>query len=170
MIEIQLTDRRPYIIRALYEWMIDNHLTPHLVINIDIPAVVVPIEYARNGQIILNIAPNAVENIDFKNEKISFSARFKGLLKNITAPPSSVIAIFARENSEGIIFENKIENNNINSSPLLHTYQTPVKNTMILSVIKKDDSDQNKKEEAFLEKKDEPRLVKKNQLPNLRLV
>ncbi|VFP84038.1 Stringent starvation protein B [Candidatus Erwinia haradaeae] len=170
MRDTQLTDRRPYIIRALYEWMIDNDLTPHLVINIDVPSVIVPIEYSSNGQIILNIAPNAVDGIDFKKERISFSTRFQGVLQHILLPPVSIIAIFARENSEGMVFENHIDTGNAHFPPPLHEYKNATKNKIILSIIKKDDTGQPQKEQVPHQADNKKKLEINNNFPGLRLV
>ncbi|VFP85789.1 ClpXP protease specificity-enhancing factor [Candidatus Erwinia haradaeae] len=141
MTDSQFTSCRPYLIRAFYEWLIDNHLTPHLVINIHVPNVLVPVENSWNGQIILNISPNAVNNLELRNDKILFTTCFSGILKEISIPPISVIAIYARENGEGMIFEQGIEDT-IDRSPALDNYTTPIKNSTMLSIIKNDDKNQ----------------------------
>ena len=74
----QLTPRRPYLLRAFYEWLLDNQLTPHLVVDVTLPGVLVPMEYARDGQIVLNIAPRAVGNLELANDEVRFNARFGG--------------------------------------------------------------------------------------------
>lgn len=74
----QLTPRRPYLLRAFYEWLLDNQLTPHLVVDVTLPGVQVPMEYARDGQIVLNIAPRAVGNLELANDEVRFNARFGG--------------------------------------------------------------------------------------------
>ena len=68
----QLTPRRPYLLRAFYEWLLDNQLTPHLVVDVTLPGVQVPMEYARDGQIVLNIAPRAVGNLELANDEVRF--------------------------------------------------------------------------------------------------
>ena len=75
----QLTPRRPYLLRAFYEWLLDNQLTPHLVVDVTLPGVQVPMEYARDGQIVLNIAPRAVGNLELANDEVRFNARFGGI-------------------------------------------------------------------------------------------
>ena len=70
----QLTPRRPYLLRAFYEWLLDNQLTPHLVVDVTLPGVQVPMEYARDGQIVLNIAPRAVGNLELANDEVRFNA------------------------------------------------------------------------------------------------
>ncbi|MDR7343584.1 stringent starvation protein B [Pantoea alhagi] len=101
----QLTARRPYLLRAFYEWLLDNQLTPHLVVDINLPGVLVPLEYARDGQIVLNIAPRAVGNLELGNDEVRFNARFGGVPRQVTVPIAAVMAIYARENGAGTMFE-----------------------------------------------------------------
>ncbi|PKH25808.1 ClpXP protease specificity-enhancing factor [Enterobacterales bacterium CwR94] len=101
----QLTARRPYLLRAFYDWLLDNQLTPHLVVDINLPGVMVPLEYARDGQIVLNIAPRAVGNLDLSNEEVRFNARFGGVPRQVIVPVAAVLAIYARENGAGTMFE-----------------------------------------------------------------
>jgi len=101
----QLTARRPYLLRALYDWLLDNQLTPHLVVDINLPGVQVPLEYARDGQIVLNIAPRAVGNLDLSNDEVRFNARFGGVPRQVSVPMAAVMAIYARENGAGTMFE-----------------------------------------------------------------
>ncbi|GLR11164.1 ClpXP protease specificity-enhancing factor [Mixta theicola] len=101
----QLTARRPYLLRAFYEWLLDNQLTPHLVVDINLPGVLVPLEYARDGQIVLNIAPRAVGNLELGNDEVRFNARFGGVPRQVTVPIAAVLAIYARENGAGTMFE-----------------------------------------------------------------
>ena len=101
----QLTARRPYLLRAFYDWLLDNQLTPHLGGDINLPGVQVPLEYARDGQIVLNIAPRAVGNLDLANDQVRFNARFGGVPRQVTVPMAAVLAIYARENGAGTMFE-----------------------------------------------------------------
>ncbi|MGL4723268.1 MAG: ClpXP protease specificity-enhancing factor [Scandinavium sp.] len=101
----QLTPRRPYLLRAFYEWLLDNQLTPHLVVDVTLPGVRVPMEYARDGQIVLNIAPRAVGNLELANDGVSFNARFGGVPRQVEVPLAAVLAIYARENGAGTMFE-----------------------------------------------------------------
>lgn len=100
-----LTARRPYLLRAFYEWLLDNNLTPHLVVDINLPGVMVPLEYARDGQIVLNIAPRAVGNLELGNDEVRFSARFGGVPRQVSVPLAAVLAVYARENGAGTMFE-----------------------------------------------------------------
>lgn len=101
----QLTPRRPYLLRAFYEWLLDNQLTPHLVVDVTLPGVLVPMEYARDGQIVLNIAPRAVGNLELANDEVRFNARFGGVPRQVSVPMAAVLAIYARENGAGTMFE-----------------------------------------------------------------
>lgn len=101
----QLTPRRPYLLRAFYEWLLDNQLTPHLVVDVTLPGVRVPMEYARDGQIVLNIAPRAVGNLELANDEVRFNARFGGVPRQVEVPMAAVLAIYARENGAGTMFE-----------------------------------------------------------------
>ncbi|SEL52022.1 stringent starvation protein B [Kosakonia sacchari] len=101
----QLSPRRPYLLRAFYEWLLDNQLTPHLVVDVTLPDVRVPMEYARDGQIVLNIAPRAVGNLELANDEVRFNARFGGVPRQVAVPMAAVLAIYARENGAGTMFE-----------------------------------------------------------------
>ena len=100
-----MTPRRPYMLRAFYDWLVDNELTPHLVVEATLPGVRVPEEFIQDGQIILNIAPRAVGNLELGNEAVTFSARFSGHPHSVIVPLYAVQAIYARENGAGTMFE-----------------------------------------------------------------
>jgi len=99
-----MTSKRPYLIRALNEWLLDNGLTPYLLVNADHAQVLVPREFVEEGRIILNINPRAVSNLELGNEWISFSARFSGVTEEVVVPPSAVMGIYAKENGQGMLF------------------------------------------------------------------
>lgn len=100
-----MTPRRPYLLRAFYEWLVDNDLTPHLVVDATMTGVRVPMEFVQDGQIILNVAPRAVGNLELGNEAITFNARFSGRPHSVIVPLYAVQAIYARENGAGTMFE-----------------------------------------------------------------
>lgn len=100
-----MTPRRPYMLRAFYDWLVDNDLTPHLVVAATLPGVRVPEDFVQDGQIILNIAPRAVGNLELGNEAITFNARFGGRPHSVIVPLYAVQAIYARENGAGTMFE-----------------------------------------------------------------
>lgn len=101
----ELTSRRPYLIRGLYDWVLDNGLTPHLLVAADAARVVVPRQFVTDeNKITINIAPSAVRNLGLDNDDITFSARFSGDNFNVCIPPGAVLALYARENGEGMLF------------------------------------------------------------------
>lgn len=104
-----MTPTRPYLIRAFYDWIVDNDCTPHIVVNTDNPEVEVPMEYSEAGQIVLNIAMAAVQSLELSNEAIEFRARFGGIARHVYVPVHAVMAIYARENGRGMVF-NEDEN------------------------------------------------------------
>ncbi len=99
-----MTSTRPYLLRAIYEWVLDNHLTPHVVVNAHGEGVRVPQEYVQDGQITLNLSPGAVKNLSMDNELLFFNARFRGVPMDIQVPIASIMSIYARENGQGMIF------------------------------------------------------------------
>ncbi len=99
-----MTPSRPYLIRALYQWIIDNQMTPHILVNAEHPRAEVPQQFVENGKIVLNIGPSAVQGLVAENDAVSFSARFSGHSMQIYVPTSAVLAIYARENGRGMVF------------------------------------------------------------------
>jgi stringent starvation protein B len=100
----EMTTNRPYLLRALYEWITDNGLTPHVLVNAEIDGVDVPEHSVQKGKVVLNIASGATENLLLNNETICFKARFSGKPYPISVPMGAVIAIYARENGQGMMF------------------------------------------------------------------
>lgn len=98
-----MTSNKPYLIRAIYEWIVDNHLTPYLVLNTKFRGVHVPQQFIEDDQIVLNISPSATQQL-LISESIEFQARFGGRLTAIYAPTEAAIAIYAMENGKGMIF------------------------------------------------------------------
>ncbi len=105
-----MTSSRPYLLRAFYEWILDNNFTPYIVLNADHPDVCVPTEFVENGRIVLNISPNSIKGLLMANDHVEFSARFKGVPYNIYAPCRAVEAIYAKENGRGMVFKDDEEN------------------------------------------------------------
>lgn len=99
-----MTPSRPYLLRALNEWIVDNHLTPYIVVDAMGEGVVVPQQFVENGKIVLNISPFAVRDLELSTDFIFFSARFGGKPMNVEVPIMSVLAIYARENGQGMVF------------------------------------------------------------------
>lgn len=100
-----MTPHNPYLLRAFYDWIVDNELTPHIVVDATQVSVVVPQEYVSDGQIVLNVAPHAVGNLQLNLNEVMFNARFNGRAQEVYVPISSVMAIYARENGAGTMFE-----------------------------------------------------------------
>ncbi len=99
-----MTSNRPYLIRAIYDWVVDNELTPYLLVDAERDAVQVPRHYVEEGRIVLNVSPTAVRDLVLGNELIAFEARFGGNAFAISLPPDAVLGVYARENSKGMLF------------------------------------------------------------------
>ncbi len=95
---------KPYLLRALYEWCVDSGYTPHIAVWVNAHTRV-PMQYVENGEIVLNIGPNAAKNLNIDNEWVSFSARFAGVAQDVWIPVGHVGGIFSRETGEGMGFE-----------------------------------------------------------------
>lgn len=103
-----MTSSRPYLIRALNQWIQDNTMTSYIVVDANQDNVIVPVEYVDAGKIILNISPFAVQDLFIDNEYIRFSARFSGKPMNIQVPVNAVMAIYAKENGQGMVFAEEV--------------------------------------------------------------
>lgn len=99
-----MISNRPYMIRALYEWIVDNQWTPHVQVDARFPGVDVPQAFVQDGTIVLNMHPQSVMGLTMENDWFSFRARFKGVEQTIGFPPQAVEAVFARENGQGMSF------------------------------------------------------------------
>jgi stringent starvation protein B len=99
-----MTSNRPYLIRALYEWIADNDMTPHLLVDATQAGVCVPREYVADGRIVLNVAAGAVHGLALGDDSVTFSARFGGRPFPVEIPVSAVLGIYARENGHGMLF------------------------------------------------------------------
>ena len=100
-----ITPTRPYMVRALYQWIEDNALTPYLMVDATADNVQVPKEHVQDGRIVLNIASRATGNMSMENDYIHFSARFGGVSQEIWVPLTAVMGIYAKENSQGMFFD-----------------------------------------------------------------
>ena len=96
--------KRPYLIRAMHEWMGDNGHTPYIVVDANLEGVVVPEEHVKDGKIILNISHSAAHNLNLQNASVSFRARFGGVPFDVFVPVKSVLGIYAKETGQGMIF------------------------------------------------------------------
>ena len=142
-----IASTKPYLLRAIFEWTEDNGFTPQVLVNAEAAGAQVPINHVVDGQIVLNISSSAVQLHVMDNECISFSARFGGVEQDIYLPIGSILAIFARENSQGIFFENNDDDGTDPNAKLasVHTSKKPTKaepktepkrNTSHLKIIK----------------------------------
>lgn len=108
-----MTPKRPYLLRALYGWIVDNDLTPHLVVDATIVGTVVPQNFVSEGQIVLNISPTAVQGLQLADHEVRFNARFGGQPMQVIVPMTAALAIYARENGAGAMFEAEPELDNM---------------------------------------------------------
>ncbi len=156
----KMTARRPYMLRAFYDWLVDNDLTPHLVVDATMSGVRVPVEFIQDGQIILNIAPRAVGNLELGNDAITFHARFSGRPHSVIVPVYAVQAIYARENGAGTMFEPEEAYAHIEEEAV-EEEQSPQFSTV------SDDSSQDTISDSSEEETDSPRPKGK---PSLRVI
>ena len=99
-----MTSSKPYLLRALYEWILDNNNTPYILVDTSSDQVMIPKGIANDGKVVLNLAPAAIQNLEMTNSQVSFSARFNGKAEELFVPMASLLAIYARENGEGMMF------------------------------------------------------------------
>lgn len=108
-----MTSSRPYLVRALYQWIVDNGVTPYILVDAAIEGVVVPLEYIQDGKIVLNVAPMAVHNLMLGDADITFNARFSGKPMDLFVPIDAVLAIYAKENGQGMMFTEEPDSPNL---------------------------------------------------------
>lgn len=133
---MNMTSNKPYLIRAIYEWIVDNNLTPYVLVNAEYPGVEVPQEHVNNGKIVLNISPQACRGLHLDNDKIVFTARFSGLTVQIFVVPGAVLAIYAKENGRGMEFGE--EYNEPTPPPVAATIATRARSKPALTLVKKE--------------------------------
>ena len=104
-----MTSSRSYLIRAIYDWIVDNSFTPYLLVSAENDNAIIPREYVEDGKIVLNINSTAITNLQLGNDYIMFNARFSGKAMEVSIPVIAVLAIYAQENGQGMMFD---ENNN----------------------------------------------------------
>ena len=115
--EYKASPKRPYLLRAYYDWLVDHSFTPYLVVDATYLGVNVPVEYVKDGQIVLNLSANATGNLQLTNDFIQFNARFKGVSRELYIPMGAALAIYARENGDGVMFEPEEVYDELNSEP-----------------------------------------------------
>lgn len=104
MTDAPVTSRRPYLLRAMHEWITDNSQTPHIVVDATLEGVKVPVQHVKDGRIILNISLSAAQGLSLGNDALSFRARFGGVSQDIVVPMPAIVGIYARESGQGMIF------------------------------------------------------------------
>jgi stringent starvation protein B len=134
---MNMTSNKPYLIRAIYDWIVDNNLTPHLLVNAEYPGVQVPQEHVNNGRIVLNISPQACRGLHLENDRIVFTARFSGVTIQIYVVPAAVFAIYAKENGRGMEFGEEY-NEPPPSNPNEKGSELKGRNKPALKLVKKD--------------------------------
>ncbi len=126
-----MTSLKPYLIRSIYDWIVDNNLTPHLLVDAENENALLPLDFVENGKIVLNIKPEAIQGLVLGNDIIEFNARFSGKACHIVTPVNAVLAIYARENGKGMIFDpNDVDQNEDTPPP------SPTPNKPQLRVVK----------------------------------
>ena len=100
-----MRSNRPYLLRAFFDWIVDNDCTPYIVVNAHYPGVEVPQDFVTDGQIVLNIAPRAVSSFEMNNDHLQLSTRFSGMPIDIYLPVGAVMGIYTQENGQGMVFE-----------------------------------------------------------------
>ncbi|MCW9709673.1 ClpXP protease specificity-enhancing factor [Avibacterium sp. 21-586] len=148
--ERKFSPKRPYVLRAYYDWLIDNDCTPYLAVDATYAGVKVPVEYVKDGQIVLNISMNATGKLQLTNDFVQFNARFQGVPQEIFIPMGALIALYARESGDGIMFEpEEFEDN-------LAIQQDEIKDEQPLSFVEA--VDKPKTTEKTSSKKSSPKL------------
>ena len=120
-----LPSKRPYMLRAIWQWCVDAGLTPQILVNATLDGVDVPAEYVKDGAIVLNVHDRAVRDLDMGNDSISFSARFAGRPRGIFVPVDAVLAIYARENGQGLFFEVPSEGESVSEGAVAPADEAP---------------------------------------------
>lgn len=100
-----MKSNRPYLLRALFDWIADNDCTPYVIVNTEVPQVQVPLDYVEDNRIVLNISPAAVRGLDISDDALTFDGRFGGKPMQVFVPVGAIIAIYAKENGQGMAFE-----------------------------------------------------------------
>ena len=135
---MELPSTKPYLLRALWEWCVDNGFTPHIAVQVD-AFTMVPREFVRDGQIVLNLGPDATNKLQMGNELIEFHARFSGVARQLSIPISQVSAIYARENGAGTMFEPEAAYDE--DASIMNDEEASADNETVMSVIDGDKPD-----------------------------
>jgi stringent starvation protein B len=162
------TSTKPYLLRAIYEWCTDNGYTPYMAAVVD-GATRVPMEFVKNGEIVLNISFSATSGLKMENDLIRFSARFGGVSRDISVPVDNVVAIYARENGQGMAFEasNKSSDEQADEADVAPADQAPASSAPALTSVPTAQNKPNDKDEGSDGSDDVPDPPKKGGRPTL---
>lgn len=130
MNSIVMTSNRPYLLRAMYEWIADNGMTPYLLVDAGAPGVNVPKSAVKDGRVVLNVAARAVAQLELGKEHVRFMARFSGVSQLVEVPMAAILAIYAQENGQGMMFPAE------SNSPPPSAPETPAKKISHLKLVK----------------------------------
>ncbi|HSC47341.1 MAG TPA: ClpXP protease specificity-enhancing factor [Gammaproteobacteria bacterium] len=100
-----MLSRKPYFLRAMHQWIADSGLTPHVVVDVNVAGVEIPPGYAKDGKIVLNVSYEATQGFEIGKDDLSFSARFGGVARQVRVPLAAVLAVYAHENGQGMLFD-----------------------------------------------------------------
>jgi stringent starvation protein B len=131
-----MTPHKPYLIRGLYQWLLDNQVTPYLLADTSSDDVLVPRGVANDGKVVLNLAPSAIQDLQMTNDYLSFSARFNGVAQDVYCPMPSILAIYAQENGEGMMFSAESEGSQSPDTEALENRQSKKPSKPGLKVVK----------------------------------
>jgi len=112
-----MTQSRPYLLRGIYDWLLDNNQTPYLLVDAEADDVTVPLEHVQDGKIILNISMTATRDLDLSNEAVTFNARFGGKPMMVYVPMTAALALYSKENGRGMMFPEEVDNEEPPVSP-----------------------------------------------------
>jgi stringent starvation protein B len=128
-----MTSNKPYLIRAIYDWIVDNRLTPYILVQAEYLGIQIPQEHVVDGKIVLNVSPSATRGLLLENDRIVFTARFSGKAEQIYVPPGAVLEIYAKENGRGIAFE--VEDAPLTPAAVSTDSENTVKNKPFLKLV-----------------------------------
>lgn len=167
-----MTSNRPYLLRAVHEWICDNGLTPYIVVDAAQPGVQVPPQAVADGRVVLNIAPRAVVRLDIGNDVISCTARFGGVSQVVHVPMAAVQAIYARENGQGMLLAEDAAATIAAESPDTESSSTPPSKSPLQSVPipAQDQSESGDGEDATPADGNDPDKPRPKGKPNLRVI
>ncbi|WP_289031636.1 ClpXP protease specificity-enhancing factor [uncultured Paraglaciecola sp.] len=133
-----MTANQPYLLRAFYEWIVDNNLTPYIVVDAHYPGAQVPQEFVQDGQIVLNVSPASTGKLHLGLQEVSFEARFGGVPRNLVIPCPAVLAIYAKENGAGTVFtvEDSADTKDVEELDVQEAPSQPKKGKPTLTVVK----------------------------------